>query len=181
MIDLIKASQGDEEALDEIVYLYNEKAVKIASIYVGNDYEDVVQDIWLKIIGKRHLLANVDNFDNWLFLVIRNACFDYLKVEKKRRSNYELTLHENIDYIDNQISYPDILDKIIQDESNDIIRSIIEKLSEAYSLPIVMRYIKEMTLEEIAKTLNLPLSTVKWRLHAGKLQIKTEILKRRLL
>ena len=92
-----------------------------------------------------------------------------------------MTLYENIEYIDNQISYPDILDKIIRNESNDIISSIIEGLSELYSLPIIMRYIKEMTLEEIAKTLNLPLSTVKWRLHVGKLQIKNEISKRRFL
>ena len=184
MLDLIKASQGDKEALDEIVDLYNEKAVKIASIYVGNDYEDIAQNVWLKILDNRHLLADVKNFDNWLFLVVRNACFNYLKVEKKRRKNYELTLYENInyiDYIDNQLSYPDILDKIIQNESDGILRSIIEALPEMYSLPIVMRYIKEMPLEEISKTLDLPLSTVKWRLHAGKLKIKTEISKRRFL
>lgn len=181
MIDLIKASQGDREALDEIVCLYNEKAIKIASIYVRNDYEDVVQNVWVKILEKRHLLANVENFDNWLFLVVRNACFNYLKVERRRRNNYELTLDENIEYADNQISYPDILDEIIRNESDDMIRSIIQGLSESYSLPIIMRHIKEMTLEEISKTLNLPLSTVKWRLHAGKLQIKNEILKRRFL
>ena len=181
MIDLIKASQGNKEALDEIVDLYNEKAIKIASIYIGNDYEDAVQDVWVKILDKRHLLAGVENFDNWLFLVVRNACFNYLKVERKRRNNCKLTLHENIEYIDNQISYPDILDKIIKKESDDTIRSVIEGLPELYSLPIIMRYIKEMTLEEIAKTLNLPLSTVKWRLHAGKLQIKNEIAKRRFL
>ena len=179
MIDLFKASKGDKEALGEIVNLYNEKVIKIATIYVKNNYEDVVQDIWVNILEKRHLLADVENFDNWLFLVIRNMCFNYLKVEKNRRSKYELTLYENIEYIDNQISYPDILDYIIRNESNDIIRSIIEGLSELYSLPIIMRYIKEMTIEEIAKTLNLPLSTVKWRLHAGKLQIKKEISKRR--
>jgi RNA polymerase sigma-70 factor (ECF subfamily) len=181
MIDLAKASEGDKEALDEIVNLYNEKVITIASIYVGNDYEDVVQNVWVKILDKRHLLAGVENFDNWLFLVVRNACFDYLKVEKKRRKNYELALYENIDYIDNQLSYPDILETIIRNESDEIISSVIEGLSELYSLPIVMRYIKEMTLEEISKTLNLPLSTVKWRLHAGKLQIKKEILKRRFL
>ena len=179
MIDLIKASQGDKEALDEIVNLYNEKVIKIANIYVGNNYEDIVQNVWVKILDKRHLLAGVENFDNWLFLVVRNECFNYLKEERKRRSSYQLPLHENIEYIDNQVSYPDILDKIIRNESDDIIRSIIEGLSELYSLPIIMRYIKEMTLDEIAKTLNLPLSTVKWRLHAGKLQIKKEISKRR--
>jgi RNA polymerase sigma-70 factor (ECF subfamily) len=181
MIDLIKASQGNKEALDNIVHLYNEKVIKIASIYIGNNYEVVVQDIWLKILDKRHLLANVENFDNWLFLVVRNTCFDYLKIEKKQRNHHTLTLHENIEYIDAQISYPDILDKIIRKEYNDTIRSIIEGLSEIYSLPIIMRYMKEMTLEETAKTLNLPVSTVKWRLHAGKLQIKNEIVKRGLL
>ena len=178
MIDLIKASQGDKEALEALVITYNEKAKKIAGIYLGNDFEDIVQDVWLKITEKRHLLSSVENFDNWLFLVVRNACFNYLKVERKRRNNYAIQLHENINYVDNHICYPDILEKFINDESSDMLRSIIEDLGELYSLPIVMRYTKQMSLDEISKTLNLPLSTVKWRLHAGKLQIKNEIVRR---
>ena len=86
-------------------------------------------------------------------------------------------MYENIDYIDTQISYPNLLDKIIRDESIEFIRAILKKLSEAYSLPLIMCYSKEMTLAEISKTLNLPLSTVKWRIHAGKLQIKKEFKK----
>jgi len=174
MINLIKASQGDKEAFDEIVFIYNEKAAKIASIYVGNNYDDVVQDVWVKILEKRHLLSNVEDFDNWLFLVVRNTCFNYLKIEKRRRNNFDLPLYENIDYIDNQISYPNLLDKIIQDETIEFMRSIIKSLPEAYSLPLIMHYSKEMTLAEISKVLNLPLSTVKWRIHAAKIQIKKE-------
>ncbi|MCL2512466.1 MAG: RNA polymerase sigma factor [Oscillospiraceae bacterium] len=177
MIDLIKASQGDKEAFDEIVHLYNEKVVQIASIYIGNNFADVVQDVWVKILDKCHLLSHVENFDNWLFLVVRNTCFDYLKIEKKKRNNFDLPLYENIDYIDSQISYPNLLDKIIRDESFDFIRSTIEGLSEIYSLPLIMHYSKEMTLAEISQALNLPLSTVKWRIHAAKIQIKKEFKK----
>jgi RNA polymerase sigma-70 factor (ECF subfamily) len=178
MIDLIKASQGDKEALENIVVAYDEKAKKIASIYLGDDFEDIVQDVWVKIIEKCYLLSNVKNFDNWLFLVVRNFCFNYLKVEKKRRKNYEMQLYENLNYIDNHICTPDILEKYIDDESSDLLRSIIEGLGELYSLPIVMRYTKQMSMDEISQALNLPLSTVKWRLHAGKMKIKNELLKR---
>jgi RNA polymerase sigma-70 factor (ECF subfamily) len=177
MIDLIKASQGNKEALDKIVLEYNEKVIKIASIYMGNDYADIVQDIWVKILDKKHLLARVKNFDNWLFLVVRNSCFNCLKVEKNKRKNYKLTSYDDFEYPENNIQYPDILNKIIRDENENAIRSIILGLNELYSLPIIMRYVKGMTLEEISKILNLPLSTVKWRLNAGKLQIKKEVLK----
>ena len=177
MIDLIKASQGDKEALDEIVLFYNEKVAKMASIYVGNNFNDVAQDVWVKILDKRHLLSRVENFDNWLFLVVRNTCFNYLKIEKAKRNNFDLPLYENIGYIDSQVSYPNLLDKIIRDESIDFIRSIIKNLSEVYSLPLIMRYSKEMTLAEISKVLNLPLSTIKWRIHAAKIQIKKEFKK----
>ena len=181
MIDLIKASNGDREALDEIVCLYNAKALKIAGIYVGKNNEDVVQDVWERIIAKKHLLAGVENFDNWLFLVMRNACFDFMKIEKKERRNYELTLLDEIDYTNYEYSYPDILDKIIREKSNEMVRSVINKLPEIYSLPIIMRYVKELTTEEISKMLDLPPSTVKWRLHAGKLKIKSEIVKGKFL
>jgi len=177
MIDLQKASKGDKEAFDEIVFSYNEKAIKIASIYLRHDFADVVQDVWVKILEKRHLLSDVENFDNWLFLVDRNMCFNHLKTEKKKRMKFGLPLHENIEYIDTQVSYPNLLDKVIRDESIELIRSIIRNIPEAYSLPLIMRYAKDMPLAEIAETLNLPLSTIKWRIHAGKLQIKKEFLK----
>jgi len=177
MIDLIKASQGDKEAFDKIILEYNEKVITIASIYMGNDYADVVQDIWVKIFRKKHLLVDVKNFDNWLFLVVRNSCFNQLKLERERRKEYELSLYDDFEYNENNIHYPDILDKIIRDEKTDEIRFIIHGLKEIYSLPIIMRYIKGMTLEEISKILDLSLSTVKWRLNAGKLNIKKEIIK----
>jgi len=97
-----------------------------------------------------------------------------MKTEKRKRNNFTLPLYENIDYVDSQVSYPNVLDKIIRDESIEVVRTIINNLSEAYSLPIVMHYSKGMTVSEISKTLNLPVSTIKWRIHAGKLQIKKE-------
>jgi RNA polymerase sigma-70 factor (ECF subfamily) len=170
MIDLMKASQGDKEAFDRIVGLYNEKVKKIASIYTGSNADDITQDVWIKIYDKRQLLAHVENFDNWLFLVVRNTCFNYLKIEKKKSS--ELPLHGHIDFIDVQTNSPDVLDIVIKEESIGILRSVIKNMPEAYSLPLIMRYSKGMSLAEISETLNLPLSTVKWRLHAGKIQIK---------
>ena len=174
MIDLEKAAQGDKKAFDDIIALYNEKVIKIASIYVGDNFADVAQDVWIKIFEKKHLLSNVKNFDNWLFLVVRNTSFNYMKTEKRKRKHFGLPLHENINYVDSQVSYPNLLDKIIRDESIEVVRSIVKNLPEAYSLPLLMHYSKGMTVPEISKALNLPVLTVKWRIHAGKLQIKKE-------
>ncbi|MCL2445271.1 MAG: RNA polymerase sigma factor [Oscillospiraceae bacterium] len=171
MIDLIGASQGNKAAFEEIVAIYNEKVKKIAGIYVGNNADDVAQDVWVKILNKRHLLSRVDNFDNWLFLVVRNTCFNHLKIEKRRRHHFGLPLHDNIGYTDN------LLDEMVRDESIEALRAAINNLSQAYSLPLLMHYSKEMTLADISNALNLPLSTVKWRIHAGKLQIKNEFRK----
>jgi len=52
MINLNKAAQGDKDAFDDIIVLYNEKVIKIASIYVGKNFADVVQDVWIKIFEK---------------------------------------------------------------------------------------------------------------------------------
>ena len=171
-IDLNKAAQGEREAFDDIISKYNDDVIKIAGIYLGKNLADVVQDVWIKIFEKKHLLSNVENFDNWLFIVVRNTCFNHLKTEKRKRKNFEISLHENIDYVDSCVSYPSLLDKIIRDESIEVIRKIIKNLSEAYSLPLIMHYQKGMTVPKISQVLNLPVSTVKWRIHAGKLQIK---------
>lgn len=176
MTTLIKASQGDDTAFAEIVSTYNAKAAKIASIYVGNNSEDIVQDVWEKILNKRQLLAEVENFENWLFLVVRNTCFNYLKVEKRRQANVSLSLHDNISFAESD-PYSNLLEMIVSKETTERVRALIESLPEMYSLPLIMSYAKGMKLAEISETLNLPLSTVKWRIRAAKLKIKQEYVK----
>jgi len=166
----------DNQSFDALVTAHNANAIKIASIYVGEHCEDIVQDVWLKLLDKQHLLERVENFENWLFFVVRNACFNFLKIEKRKRNTFGQPLHENIKSNYN-IDYDCMLDKIIRDEDIARLRKTIKNLPEAYSLPLIMYYSKGMTAPEIAKVLNLPLSTVKWRLHTGKQKIKKEYLK----
>ena len=180
MLDLIKASQGDDKAFNEIVGAYNGKLLKIANIYVKSDYESIVQDMWVKIYKKRFLLAGVDNLDNWLFLILRNCCFDYLKVERKRQKAYSGFTLEQIDAMN--INYSsNIIDHVISKGLSEEIKNILNNLPEMYAIPIILYYYENIPQAEIALMLNLSISALKWRLRTGKLKIKKEIIERNLL
>ena len=173
MINIKKIIEGDKEALCEFADLYYKNVVRTAKIYVGDACGDVAQDVWLKIIQKRSLLENVSNIENWLFIITRNACFNYLKL--KRRESAVLTIFDEA-----EIESPqnDVLDAVITKIQRDRLQKIIAELPEIYSLPIIMNYWHGITVKEIAHTLDLPQSTVKWRIHAAKTLIKSEIIKR---
>ncbi|MCL2665166.1 MAG: hypothetical protein FWE82_06100 [Defluviitaleaceae bacterium] len=86
-------------------------------------------------------------------------------------------LNEGEFFAGGQSGCPDPLDKIICGESAAALRKAVGALPEAYSLPLVMRHYKGMSLQEISNTLDLPLSTVKWRIHAAKIKIREALRK----
>ncbi len=71
---LLRVSQGDEQAFEKLVYQYSEKVFFHALTFVKTweQAEETVQDIFLKIWEKRKILAEVENFDNYLFIVSKN-------------------------------------------------------------------------------------------------------------
>ena len=68
MADYEKTIRGGQEELDVFAEKYYGNVKRTVSLYVGKDCDDIAQTVWVKIIEKRHLLANVSNIDNWLFM-----------------------------------------------------------------------------------------------------------------
>ena len=134
-----------------------EKLWRISYLTLRNpaDCDDAVQEALLRAWASRRRLRDDRLFETWLVRILINCARDMLR---KRRS--AVSLDENI---------------AAAEPVNPRLRDALCVLDVKYRLPIVLHHLEGYSLEECARMLKLPVSTVKWRLHAGRKQLKGEM------
>jgi RNA polymerase sigma-70 factor (ECF subfamily) len=169
---LKKAAADDKESFDILVEKFNKNMVITAKIYVGNEAEDIVQNVWIKLYEKREILATVKNIENWLFYVVKHHCMDFLRKNKK---NQNISFETNQDYIDSLVYQDSVLEIILERRSNEELHKKIMELGELYYIPIILHYFEGLKLNEISEILGVPVSTIKGRLYIGRQLLKKSL------
>lgn len=121
--------------------------------------EDIFQDVFLKIIGKKRVFKSKEHERAWILRVTLNSCKDLWKSAWMRRT---VPLEEY------KASKKDT-------DGNEWVYEIVMELPEKYRLPIHLFYYEEFSVEEIGKILKLNKNTVATRLKRAR-----EILKGKL-
>lgn len=170
---------GDEKAYRELVELYQGQVFSLALRMVRRreDAEDVTQETFVRMF---RALARYDTsrpFAAWLMTIASRLCIDHIrrrKVNPVSLTQYEPDSDENreMDVEDPGLGPDEITSNSEEEQrSNDLIQS----LPPHYRVVVVLRHQQDLSYEEIAQALNLPLGTVKARIHRAR-----EILKQRL-
>lgn len=171
--------KGDQNAFGEIVELYKDKVFQLCFRMLGNSHEaeDISQEAFIRayINIERY---NIDRkFSTWLYRIATNLCID--RIRKKKPDYYldaevagteGLTLYSQIPA--SQLAPDEEVSKI---ELQEIIQNEILKLPEKYRTVIVLKYIEELPLLEISKILDLPIGTVKTRIHRGREALRKQL------
>ena len=167
---VMAAILGDLEAFEELVLRYRAAVVRLARTIVGNDYaEDVAQDALLLAFKALPTIEEPNKFAAWLSAITRHRAFRFNKRETAqlgKRVGMDEVLLENID----ALARP-----FVETNENEEVLSALESLPADYALPLRLRFLDEMPIKRIAAFMNLPLSTVKWRLHHGKKLMKEKL------
>lgn len=102
---------------------------------------------------------------SWLLGILRNISSKDTRRIVNRNTRFVapevLELNENL--ISNETD-----DSILKNSDNDVVRDAIGRLAPEYRKAIVMYYMMDMPIKEIAKVLNRPIGTIKWRLSIAK-------------
>jgi len=142
-----------------------------AKIYVKNEAEDIIQNVWTKIYEKKEVLRTVKNIENWLFYVVKHHCMDFLRKNNKNK-NQNISLEINQKYIDSLVHEDSILEIILKRRSNEELHEKIIELGELYYMPIILHYFENLSLKEISEILGVSVSTLKGRLYIGRQLLK---------
>jgi RNA polymerase sigma-70 factor (ECF subfamily) len=173
-LHLIKLSRtGDPGAFGELVELYRNKIQRLGYRMLLNklDSEDIVQETFIRVYLNLNHYDESQKFSTWIYRIGKNVCIDLLR---KKKPVHSLDA-EMSDYDDEFSFYSRIPSEdhspehiVMQSETQEHIRKAVNKLSDKYKSIINLYYLEELSLQEISDKLNLPVTTVKTRLHRGR-------------
>jgi RNA polymerase sigma-70 factor (ECF subfamily) len=174
------ARNGDRHAFAELVELYKDKIFHLAYRMLNNKHEaeDAVQETFLRVYTNLHRYDENQKFSTWIFRIATNHCIDRLR--KRKHTAYSLDAEmpdgEGNDYYSMLASHDDLPEKqIILSETQQQIRKAIDALPEKYKAVVILRYLQDMSLQEISDVLDMPVTTVKTRVHRGREYLRKKL------
>ncbi len=171
---------GDNSAFDELYKLTSERAYFVALEFTKNnqDAEDILQESYIKALSKISELDKPESFSSWLNQIVANKSKDFLKKKKPVLFNSdeeETDATELLPDEDTSFSPEESLD---QTELQKTVMEVLDELSEEKRACVLMMYFEELSVGEIAQTLEIPEGTVKTRLFSARKDLKDKFAKR---
>jgi RNA polymerase sigma-70 factor (ECF subfamily) len=168
-----KYLKGDEKALESLISKYLKPIYSFIFGYVQNqqDAEDLTQETFLKMWRNLKKFKKEKNFENWLFTIAKNTCFDFLRKERKN-----LILNaENLEIVAD-LAHP-LLEKMEKESLLEKLKKEIEKLPFKMKEVIDLHYNFGLNFREISEILGEPMNTVKSRHKRAISKLKRSILR----
>ena len=179
--DLVELSkEGDQQAIAQLYDRTSKRAYYLAKQLVKDEdqAQDIVQDAYVKVFTNLHLLEQVENFQGWLNTIVVNKSKDYLKKKKpmlfsqmvsEEDGERELDFEDEGGYFspDRRVDYT---------ETKRLIQGMIDRLPQEQRMAIVLFYLEEMPVKQIARVMECSEGTVKSRLNYGRKAIKAQVL-----
>ncbi|WP_099354659.1 RNA polymerase sigma factor SigW [Fredinandcohnia onubensis] len=170
---------GDQNAFAEIVEFYKDKVFQICYRMLGNRHEaeDIAQEAFIRAYVNIHSYDLNKKFSTWLYRIATNLSID--RIRKKKPDYYldaelagsdGLTMYSQVAA---DVTLPE--DELETLELQELIQAEILKLPDKYRSVIVLKYIEEFSLKEIGEILDLPVGTVKTRIHRGREALRNQL------
>ena len=168
-----KYLKGDEKALEILISKYLKPIYNFIFSYVQNqqDAEDLTQETFLKMWRNLKKFKKEKNFENWLFTIAKNTCFDFLR---KKRKNLILNA-ENLEIVADLA--PSLLEKMEKESLLEKLKKEIENLPFKMKEVINLHYNFNLNFREISEILGEPMNTVKSRHKRAISKLKRSILR----
>ena len=164
-LNLICAARDGNRQAIEALLLQNERWLK-ALIYgiVGRDFEDVFQDMCLKVLRTIKGLREPECFRSWLSTLARREAINWLRQQKKNDAVRELETQGS----QSDPSNRSVLQQLEHQDQIEQVLSVIQRLPEKYREILLLQYSQGLSYKQIAEVLDVPLTTVQIRLVRAK-------------
>jgi RNA polymerase sigma-70 factor (ECF subfamily) len=159
------AIAGDREAFRRLVERHYDMVYRIAYRYVGSaaDAEDIAQDVCITLATKLSRFKNRSRFSTWLVSIAINRCRDFLRRRKSSQALVEkyAVLREAED-----------ADQVDTDKRAGWLNAALQSLEPSLRETVLLILGEDLTHAEAARILGCAESTVSWRVHMARKQLK---------
>ena len=164
---IARARRGDADAFEQLVVAYREQVFRLALRMCGSeaDADEVAQEAFLSAWKALPNFRGESQFSTWLYQLTTHAAIDLMRREKRQ-------IAADITEVSAADPAPSPQQQAEQSEQREIVRDAILQLAPEQREVVVLRFMEELSYEEIGAVLKLPSGTVKSRLNRAKAQLK---------
>ncbi|MDR1959668.1 MAG: sigma-70 family RNA polymerase sigma factor [Planctomycetaceae bacterium] len=169
--------QGDRDAFGRLVSQYQERLFNTMFRFTGNaeDTYDVVQETFFQAFLHLNTFRKSSKFYTWVYRIAFNVAMG-IKRKKKAVSIFNKEGDLTGGYLETSPPRPD--DILIVEENIELVKWAIGRLEEEFRSVIVLREIEDFSYEEISEILDIPIGTVRSRLHRARGILKEILLRK---
>ena len=170
---------GDEKAYRELVERYQAQVYSLSLRMVrrAEDAEDLTQETFVRMFRALSRYDPTRPFAAWLFTIASRLCIDHIR--RRRVGLVSLTQRERESEEEYEIEVEDPGLKpdeaATHSEERERTEKLIESLPPHYRIVVILRHVQDLSYEEIAEALHMPLGTVKARIHRARELLKARI------
>ena len=156
---------GEHNAYEAIVSRYQKGLFNVALRMLGNyeDARDATQTAFIKAYEHLDSFNPEQRFFNWLFRILKNECLNSLR---GRRAAEPVSVG---------LAATNRADPVEERERHQAVQSALLTLSVEYREVVVLRHFTDLSYDEIAATLGIPVKTVKSRLYTARQQLSDQL------
>lgn len=174
LIERVKS--GESQCFSELVLRYERPVFQSVFAFLGNrqEAEDITQDVFVSAFRKISSFEYRASFLTWLRRIAYNQCVDARRKTKSRR-----TTSVDFELEPQQVSESQSPESVAQ--GNELLRHVrgaIDALAEEQRSIIILRDLDGLDYAEIAGLLDIPIGTVRSRLHRARCELR-EIMEKR--
>jgi len=163
---VLRCQAGDEAALSELVARYSPRVRFFLRKLAGDEAaDDLLQDTWFDVVRKLNRLKDADAFVAWLYRIARDRAWR----ELRRRRVAFVALDES------SAGQAAAVEEEFGPEDAQLVRAAMDELVPEHREALVLRFVEQMSYEEIADVANCPVGTVRSRIFNAKRALRTII------
>jgi RNA polymerase sigma-70 factor (ECF subfamily) len=164
-------SAGDNAAFERIVRQNSTEIAALANRLLGwcGDVEDVVQDIFFSAFQARKKFKGNCSIRTWLFTITLNKCRTRRYKRMLRQKSFSKLAQKD------PKAHAGSDQRLVESETFEKVRDAVKALPVKYREPIVLRYLQELAIDDIAEILALSRNAVEVRLTRARTMLKQDL------
>lgn len=166
-----RVQKGETEQYQHLVERYQQRLLRYGRslLFDHSEIEDIVQEVFIKAYQNIQSFDTERKFSPWIYRIAHNSFVNH----GKRKSN------SFVDYFDLEVFLPyhpaktNIEKEVDRLELTKDVENALAKVDEKYREPLTLYFLEELSYQEIADVLHIPINTVGIRILRGKEKLKS--------
>jgi RNA polymerase sigma-70 factor (ECF subfamily) len=162
----LRITEGDKDLFGELIDRYEAKLTRYVMRFTQekDDVADVIQVVFIKAYTNLQSFDTKRSFNSWIYRIAHNESVTHLK----KRGGEKVSFIDFDTFLPHPFAQETADEKATKREVQELLDNSLDKLSPKYREVLVLYYYDELSYQEIAEILHIPIATVGVRIKRGR-------------